>query len=73
MTKLPVISGKQAVKAFHNLGWKPVRQTGSHVILVKENSDVTLSIPQPPALKRGLLSRLIKDAKLTRQEFIKKL
>ncbi len=67
--KLPVISGLKAVKAFTKAGWKPVRQTGSHVILMRQDSDVTLSIPQHKTLKRGLLRSLIKDGNLTVKEF----
>jgi predicted RNA binding protein YcfA (HicA-like mRNA interferase family) len=29
--KLPVISGKEAVKAFEKLGYAPVRHKGSHI------------------------------------------
>ncbi|NOR46560.1 MAG: addiction module toxin, HicA family, partial [Methanosarcinaceae archaeon] len=38
--KLPVISGKEAVKAFEKLGYAPVRQTGSH-IRMKHLSDAS--------------------------------
>ena len=68
--KLPVVSGLQAVKAFSKAGWKPVRQTGSHVIMMHDGSDVTLSVPQHKALKRGLLRALVRDAGLTVEEFI---
>lgn len=37
MAKLPIISGKKAIEAFRNVGWLPVRQTGSHVIMIREN------------------------------------
>ena len=36
--KLPVVSGKDAVKAFGKLGYVTVRQTGSH-IRMKHQSD----------------------------------
>jgi len=45
MAKLPVISGEKAVKAFVKAGWKIDRVVGSHVILRKEGSTVTLSVP----------------------------
>jgi len=73
MSKLPVLSGIKAVKAFSKLGWKPVRQTGNHVILMREESDVTLSIPLHETLKKGLLSALLKDAGITVDELIKNL
>jgi len=38
--KLPVISGKEAVKAFAKAGWHLDRTSGSHAILRKEGSAV---------------------------------
>jgi predicted RNA binding protein YcfA (HicA-like mRNA interferase family) len=73
MGKLPPISGKTAVKAFYKLGWKPVRQTGSHIIMMRENSETTLSIPHHKTLKKGLLRALIKDAGTTVEEFLQKI
>lgn len=35
MTKLPVLSGKETIKALSSVGFQPVRQKGDHVILVK--------------------------------------
>lgn len=68
--RLPVMSGQDAVKAFSRGGWKVVRQHGSHVIMTKPASEVTLSIPQHRELKKGLLVRLIKDAGFERDEFL---
>ena len=69
--KLPVISGKKAIKALTKLGYISVRQRGSHVRL-KHPSDSTkrpLTIPLHKELKLGLLKRLISDANLTPNEF----
>ena len=70
MPKLPVVSGEQAIKAFSKAGWYPHRQVGSHVVLRKEGSKVTLSVPRHRELKPGLLRRLIRDAGLTVEEFV---
>jgi len=71
MPKLPVVSGDKVVKAFSKVGWVAVRQRGSHVIMVRENSVVTLSIPvhRNRPVKRGTLRDLIRDAGLTVEEF----
>ena len=69
MSKLPIISGMAAIKAFSKVGWVPHRQVGSHVVLRKEGSKVTLSIPKHKELKQGLLRHLIKAAGLTVDEF----
>ena len=71
MPKLPVISGIEAIKAFSKAGWIPHRQVGSHVVLRKEGSKVTLSVPKHKELKPGLLKHLIKAAGFTVEEFEK--
>lgn len=71
MSKLPIISGMEAIKAFSRAGWIPHRQAGSHVVLRKEGSKVTLSVPKHKELKPGLLRYLIKAAGLTVEEFEK--
>ncbi|MFQ6056725.1 MAG: type II toxin-antitoxin system HicA family toxin [Methanosarcinales archaeon] len=70
MAKLPRISGMEAVKAFNKAGWLVARQTGSHIIMVKSGSKVTLSVPRHKELDRGTLRKLIKLAGLTVDEFI---
>lgn len=69
MPKLPKISGKDAVKVFKKLGWDVSRQRGSHIIMTKEGSVYTLSIPNKSILAPGLLRDLISKANLTVDEF----
>ena len=68
--KLPVISGKEAVKAFTKAGWRLDRISGSHVVMRKDGSEVTLSVPLHPELRKGLLHSLIKDAAIDLDEFL---
>jgi len=71
-SKLPVISGKEAVKAFEKAGWKFVRIGSSrHMIMKKEGVITTLSIPDHKVLDRGLLRSLIRDAYMSIDEFRK--
>lgn len=70
MTRLPVISGSEAVRAFRKAGWRHDRQRGSHVILVKEGRNVTLSVPQHAELAPGTLRALIRLAAMTVEEFV---
>ncbi|MFA4836972.1 MAG: type II toxin-antitoxin system HicA family toxin [Dehalococcoidia bacterium] len=70
MTKLPVISGGEAVRAFEKNGWKVVRRAkNKHIILKKEGRPTTLSIPEHGVLDRGLLKALIRDAYISIEEF----
>ena len=71
MSKLPVVSGMQARRAFEKAGWVFVRVGSSrHIILRKQGSPVALSIPDHKELDRGLLRSLIRDAGITVNEFI---
>jgi len=70
MSKLPLVSGEEAIKAFGRFGFHPVRQTGgSHVVLKKNGYAILLSVPKHDELKKGLLRGLIRDAGLTVDEF----
>ena len=41
MPALPQLSGRETVQAFEMLGWKVVRQKGSHIILIKDGQIAT--------------------------------
>jgi predicted RNA binding protein YcfA (HicA-like mRNA interferase family) len=69
MASLPIISGADALKAFQRHGWQLSRQKGSHVILTKPGSWVTLSVLQHRELAPGTLRALIRLAGMTVEEF----
>ena len=70
MAKLPVVSGREAVKAFEKNGWKVIRRAKSrHIIMKKEGMLTTLSIPEHKILDRGLLRSLIRDAYISIEKF----
>ncbi len=71
MVKLPRISGMKAVKAFNKSGWSVARQTGSHIIMIKNDYKVILSVPRHKELDRGTLRKLIKSAGLTVEDFVR--
>jgi predicted RNA binding protein YcfA (HicA-like mRNA interferase family) len=54
MPTLPNLSGKAAMKAFQRGGWTKVRQRGSHVVMVKDGSMATLSVPDHKEVERHL-------------------
>jgi predicted RNA binding protein YcfA (HicA-like mRNA interferase family) len=70
--KLPSLKASELVKALGKTGWQPDRQTGSHIILVKEGADRPIPIPRhSKPLKNSLRDEIIKQAGLTREDFIK--
>jgi|ADurb_Val_02_Slu_FD_contig_123_18618_length_2156_multi_4_in_0_out_1_2 predicted RNA binding protein YcfA (HicA-like mRNA interferase family) len=70
MSRLPLVSGAEAVKAFKKAGWYPARQTGSHLIMIKQGSMVTLSVPMHSEIDRGTLRKLIGLAGLSVEDFL---
>jgi predicted RNA binding protein YcfA (HicA-like mRNA interferase family) len=73
MPPLPVASGRRVVRAFQKLGWEVARQRGSHIIPVKEDRLVSLSVPDHREIARGTLRSLIRDAGLTVDQFVSRL
>ncbi|MGB6849967.1 MAG: type II toxin-antitoxin system HicA family toxin [Thermoanaerobaculia bacterium] len=70
MPAIPVLSGREVVKAFESLGWQIARQKGSHIILIKPGSIATLSVPDHKEVARGTLRSLIRSSGLTVSEFL---
>ena len=71
MTKVPVVHYDQVIRAFRRDGWVVVRQRGSHIRLQKETSTETLRIivPAHRPIKRSTFAHLLKQAKLSVEEF----
>ncbi len=69
MSGLPKLSGRQVAKVFGKFGWQIVRQRGSHIIMVKDEQIVTLSIPDHDEVAKGTLRSLVRAAGLTVTEF----
>ena len=65
--RLLPVSGKQTVKVFKKIGFQIDRQTGSHIVMSKE--DIILVIPYHSTVAKGTERELIKDAGLTVEEF----
>ena len=72
MPKLPLISGKELVKIFSKLGYEVDHQTGSHMILRQRiPPHRRLTVPNHAEIAKGTLLAIIKQAGLTREEFLK--
>jgi len=62
------MSGGEVVRAFETFGWRVARRS-NHIILVREGSTVTLSVPDHKEVAKGTLRSLIRSAGLTVEEF----
>lgn len=58
--QLPVVDGAKLIRVFERIGWKKLRQTGSHVRLERHGEHVPIPLHKP--LRRGTLSALIDAA-----------
>ena len=66
------IPAEKLIKALTKVGFKPVRQRGSHVILKHNDGRVTVvPVHRGEETGRGLLTKIIKDTGLTREESLK--
>jgi len=70
MAQLPVLSGREVVRALSQAGWQMARQRGSHMILVKDGHMATLSVPDHRELAKGTLRSLIRSSGLSVDEFL---
>ncbi|HLD38312.1 MAG TPA: type II toxin-antitoxin system HicA family toxin [Candidatus Nanoarchaeia archaeon] len=70
MPKLPIISGQTAVRAFMKIGYQIIRQRGSHIRL-HHKTRKPLTIPNHKILGKGLIRKLLRDAQISIEEFIK--
>ena len=70
MTRLPVVSGQEAARAFAKLGYRQDRQTGSHLVLRHQDPPHRrLTVPDHKEVAKGTLRSLIREAGLTVEEF----
>ena len=69
MSRLPVCSGQEAIRAFQRMGYELDHQTGSHIIL-RHPQMRRLTVPNHRELAKGTLRALIREAGLTKEEFL---
>lgn len=72
MPELRKVSGKETIKALERLGFKIVRQRGSHVVLKRkiESGEIGCVVPLHQELRIGTLRGILKLAKVTPEEFL---
>ncbi|KPK76541.1 MAG: hypothetical protein AMS25_17310 [Gemmatimonas sp. SM23_52] len=72
MTKVPSLNYDEVIRALRRDGWVVVRQRGSHIRLQKHTPEETLKliVPAHRPIKRSTLSHIIKQARLSVEEFV---
>lgn len=69
MTRLPVLSGRDCVRALARAGFRQVRQEGSHIILRRDDPFAQVVVPDHRTLDRGTLRAIVRQAGLTVDQF----
>ena len=71
MAKLPRISGAEVIKILSKFfGFRALRQRGSHITLT--NDSVFLTVPLHKELDRGTLLAILRDAGISRDDFLER-
>lgn len=73
MNKVPSISYIEVLRALQRDGWVVVRQKGSHIRLQKHllTEVLKLTVPAHRPIKRSTLSHILKQARLSVEQFDK--
>ncbi len=73
MAKLRKLSGREIAKALTKLGFRPKRQKGSHLIMIKETPEGKAGcvVPMHKELKIGTIRGVLRQAGIKEEEFIK--
>jgi predicted RNA binding protein YcfA (HicA-like mRNA interferase family) len=70
MPKLPIVSGKELIKALEKIGFSFIRQRGDHVIM-KHSDGRVVTIPLKKEIKKGTLKKgILNPLNITVEELI---
>ena len=72
MPRITPVDPYKLIKLLSKVGFKPIRQRGSHLILMNDQG-IRIVIPLHPGknLKPGLIRVIITEAGLTREKYFK--
>jgi len=71
MPKLPILSGRDIIRALEQLGFEQVRQRGSHVVMRRGTHGTV--VPLHAEVKTGTLAGILRQAELTQKDFLEAL
>ncbi len=70
--RLPMLKARDVMRALRSLGFKPVRQSGSHVFFQHLDGRTTL-VPRHGGedIGRGLLRQILREIEMPPEEFLR--
>jgi len=71
MTRIPSLGYEKIIRALQRDGWVIIRQRGSHIRLHKHigREVLKITVPAHSPVKRSTLAHILKQARLTQEEF----
>jgi predicted RNA binding protein YcfA (HicA-like mRNA interferase family) len=72
MTRLPSLSGEKIIQALNRASFTIDRQKGSHVYLKHVDGRATVvPVHKGECVGRGLMSKILRDTDLSREDFLR--
>lgn len=70
MSRLPVVSGRDCIKALQKIGFFQKHQVGSHIVMRRNDPYAQTVVPNHKELDRGTLRAIIRQIGLSVDEFV---
>jgi len=70
LTKLPRVSGRECRDALGRVGFVVKRESGSHIVLRREDPFAQVVVPDHKELDRGTLRAILRHAGLSIEDFV---
>lgn len=68
--KVPVVTAKELIRVLEMIGYKQVRQRGSHIRIVHPSLR-PVTVPNHKEIRVGLLVKILRDADLTTEDLVR--
>ncbi|MCY4580382.1 MAG: type II toxin-antitoxin system HicA family toxin [Chloroflexi bacterium] len=70
MSRMPRLGAGEIIRALSRAGFRQIRQRGSHVVMRHSDGRSTVvPVHRRQVIGPGLLSKILRDAEMTREEF----
>jgi len=71
VSQLPSLTWQQVVRTLERAGFVFDRQRGSHMVYHHLETNRTVVVPRHREIKTGTMREILREANLTREEFLK--
>jgi predicted RNA binding protein YcfA (HicA-like mRNA interferase family) len=70
MSKLPRVSSRECIRALEKVGFRVVRQKGSHITMRRDKPFAQTVVPENREIPVGTLHSILRDANRSAEDFI---